>query len=482
MIRRLPVALLLSASLLSHALAQTPPPAVGVTLAQEPLRLEEIGLTMQIPAAARVDAGHRSSPVVARIRPEDSEQDDWRIDIQAPAARAGLVAPDDFADAILERLAERFGIVRSTVPGEDRPAAEHLAETRMMLLDRVRGLHIGGREAARFYVGTPRTGDPRIQGYTVVQVEPERFIVFELNAPYHEREAARLMYETIVATARFRDAHQAVATRAKQVMRGREILRSLTTDQIDRALELADGRWERLYQPAPNGADSDATELGYRLVNAWRGRRGQLNPARPAEKFTGADLDEGLMLSMRVRVIEPGGVTIDTEGRFFATTDGASEAWNIRMARRQGDRVVGVFEETGAREGRNMKILVDGTGMPARTIRPIFAADGYLPQVHAFLLPHLLTLAAIENDYGFYAYRTADGAVKFRTDRLQEADDRPGVWRLSTTFGDGQEPQITTLAEDGRMLRTRLSEGRIWEPVELDRLVSLWRRKGLPMD
>ncbi len=107
---------------------------------------------------------------------------------------------------------------------------------------------------------------------------------------------------------------------------------------------------------------------------------------------------------------------------------------------------------------------------------------GYVSQVQSFLLPQLLILGGMSNEYAFYAYSSRDQQIRLRTLRVERPAHNPLLWRVTVSVRPEEPPQISDYTQGGNWLRTVLADGKIWEPIDLTRLAELWRRKGLPMD
>lgn len=468
----------LSAGLLAGLLtiatpAPTPLHAAGPTgaveLAEEPFRLSSVGLTMSIPEEASVQSSRVGADNTARIVPDSGE---WLINIQTPRTTRRDTSLERLAEGVIDQLKISVGV---------RDPDGAIARTEAEVIKQPEKLQIGGQDAIRFYVSMPGSRQSRaLHGYTAFRVTDTRFVIFELITPDDSARHARPLYETVVATARFEDPATIAADRGAAVERGLIVLDNIDEEDFKRVLERNDERWERLYRPASTDSDADAEELGYRRIRARIGHRGELNPNRSEDRWSSSEREEGYLLQMDVRLLHDNGI-IDSSARYFMTPDRDEESWNVRMAMRQNNRTA-TWTETGARNGTSMSVRIEEGSGPSRQIRPLIQGDGYITQVEAFLLPSLLVEAGIKDDFAFYTYRTRAETIRLRRDTLDKPESRPGTWRLTTKLGEDDEPQTTILNSDGKPIRTRLPDGTIWETIELNRLVELWRSKDLPMD
>lgn len=467
--RALLAALLLLLPLLQPAHAQP----VGVPLSDEVLRIDELGMVVALPENASAQSVPGSETLAARIAPE---QGTWTITIQTPRARAAEATPEVLATQVLEQLESAYAVLNPQSARRDRSEAR--------LINRFPDLLIAGRPAERFYISLPSgpAGKRMLHGYTFLQVTGSRFVVFELITPEDDAQLIQRVYETVVASTRFVDPLRAEAERGKAVMRGLEVLSSIPPSEYERILSDIGVRWERLHTPSPTGRDADATEHGYRRIRAWKGQRGEIDPRRSPDQFTGIEADEGYLLSMDVRFLQAGTQTTDIFARYFVSPDFSQEAWTIQMTLRDGSRAVGTYGETGVREGTSIKVAIDSPGQPPTTVRPLIQGPGYIGQVRSFILPELLVAAAVPGEYAFYAYRTTDQSVFLRRDTLEPITSRDGGWRITSILKEGEPPQTTILDRNNRLVRTTLSNAKVWERTTLDDLVRLWKSKNLPMN
>ncbi|CAN0593237.1 unnamed protein product, partial [Laminaria digitata] len=73
-------------------------------------------------------------------------------------------------------------------------------------------------------------------------------------------------------------------------------------------------------------------------------------------------------------------------------------------------------------------------------------------------------------------------AITLRWDIVEKPQDTPDLVRITTKVSSDTPPTVSIYNAKGDLIRVRLSNGRIWEPIELDRLINLWQKKGLPLD
>lgn len=448
----------------------SPSQTAVVEFAEAPFRIESIGLSMLLPDGATTNLTREGNKVTARILAPDQT---WIINIESRETTSQRPL-SDVVDAIRDQILASVGI---------RNSDGSVGSTQGKVLDRKQGLSLAGGAAERIYLLVPGPSGPAsVKGYTVFNPQPGRYLTFELLTPEPAFKQAGPMYEAVVATATFEDPSKLSAARQAAVAAGVSIMSQLSTEEfravIDRYASKDKPRWDRLYEPSPSGADD--REIGYKRVTAWAGQRGELDSSRERAKWDSEDRQPGYLLKLEARVLDGTGI-YDTVSMFYLSEDRTSEAWLVRSSRRdQG--TVATWTETGAREGSSMTVRIDPPDGQSQTIKPMIDGEGYLSRLESVLLPDLLMVKRVPAEYGFYTYQSESGTIRLRRDVLEQPDDRAGLWVLTTRLNEDSQPQTTSLNERGEIIHNLLPEGRVWEPTQLDRLVSLWRRANLPMD
>ncbi len=462
-----------------------------VELADEPFHLDTVGLTVRLPVGVIAQSATEQNGVL--LAPPLGKGK-WTIQIDTRQTSNKEATITEAADQAIAALQTAYGTV-----DRDRTV---VTQTYAELLDRSKGLIVNNSPAERFYMSLPANpgegGDDKdreVRGFTFFKPTATTFVIFELRCPMSEYRKARHIYETTLATASFEDASAVAMARGAAIVAGARLFESLTPADYIEAMGVKPGQDEgpeiayRLFKPASSGADQDAEELGYRFVKFWRGKRGELDPDKPRSQYSRAEQQEGFLARIRGRILTPVG-TGDTEGIYFMTPDRAEEAWSVRTVvrgddgRGQKDAVLASATETGARSGHTISVVVDEKGQPSKTIQPVLQerGKGYVSQVEAYLLPQILMLKKAPGDYGFYAYQSQSGTVSLRRDTLSQDAKAAGAWTIETVFreGAGGSPQKSVYTEDGRLVRTVLEDGRVWEPIDGETLLQLWKKKGLP--
>lgn len=507
-------ALLASAAALhAPALAQggkkkTPPsdshrsaaPAL-MTFGDEPLRIDQLGFTMKIPVGAFSRANSVGQRKSIQIVPNEADQlvDDkaWIINVTTPLTSNAKTTIGDSLKQIVSLLEKSYGVT-------DSQGA--VTRTDAEVIEQTDNLVIQGAAAGRVYIRVP--GQKRdttvVKGYTVFNPSPKQFVILELVTPGAAFDRVRSTYETMVATASFKDAAEVAKERELAIATTQQIFDRLTDEDYLAAMEsvgAASGEdsWQRLYIPDKSGNTALDRELGYRGVRFWKGQRGQINPDLAKNRWGDADKQEGYLARLSLRVIDdtamgvqvgnkaPAAVFIDSVGFYFMSLDRKEEAWSVRLVKRDAaGNELGRWTETAARVGNEVTVAVGDPKDRSRPVAAPFRPEGYIGQFESFLLPRFLVRHAMKNklddlESGAYSYRTACECVAFRRDTLRRDADGTG-WTLETQVRHEPISQTYVFDAKGELVRTLLPEGRVWEPVEISDLIKLWREKGLPTE
>jgi hypothetical protein len=453
---------------------QPAPPATvynpaPVELSLDPWKLDSVGLTMYLPVDTIAQASSLASTASVQITPKDTT---WLINIQTPRTINTDTTPAEICDGV---VTERFKAVGEVYikPEDDSGRRGELVGMIGKLIEPRKTIRINGFDTERVYFSvpgnTPKAPDV-VHGLTVFRTAPGQFVIFELVTTAPVFEKARSVYEATVATATFEDPTKILLTRAAGIAAGRRVLEAMTPADL-RALLSGPERWERCYRPASSGADSDAKELGYRRIITRVGRPGELGMGNGPE---------GYIVQMDARMLE-NGLTVDSSAAYFVSMDFETEFWTIRNAIRR-ERKVETLTERGARMGMSMVVQLEGSGLPKQEVRPVFQSDGYISRAMATILPQILVKSKVAADFGFYGYQSDEMTVCYRRESLEQPVDRPGLWKLTTRLSEKKPPMVSYFNGKGELMRTEMPDGSVWEPITKDKLVQLWKSKGLPME
>jgi hypothetical protein len=473
------------------------PATTAVTkLAEEPLRMPEVGLTVYYPADFLASTTQLSQMVAGQIAPKDRS---WVINISTPRTTTETPDPVSKADAILASIS-RTVINKPLKSGPDKsgvlvfepesfeitPPGERPTRKATYLIT---GLETPGD---RFYALLPTAFGNKfgIRGVTVHQPRPDQFVVFELSCDDQQLETAKSIYELIIATAVFEDPAKLAASRRDAVAAGQQLLRRFGPEELFAALP-AEQQTFRLYRPGATGDAGEDEELGFRTVRFSRAKRSAMNPNQAPR---GED-PEGILLNIQARLfskLAPGSERyqlVDTIATYFMTPDRSDELWSVRTSiRDSGQSTPGVparkprtLTEVGARTGTSISVSVTETGQPAKAITPTIGGDGYLSQLEMYLLPRMLVRSQLEIETGFYTYRSESESIALRRDGALRDPAQAGAWTVTTRFREGDNPQTAIYRDNGDLLSAALPDGRIWQAASMDQLITLYKKKNLPI-
>jgi hypothetical protein len=465
----------------------TPPQQGVVPLAPDPLRVEAVGVTMHMPLGSVAENAVYEKIATVRIQlPENlglvviQERRTTNLDL-------GITHVADEIITQLLALAPRVGFITDPddpTVGRDKDGNREpqVVGTRGGVVSRNKNFQVGGYAADHSYVEIPREGtnDMTVRGTTLIKTGPGRFVLFELFTSLQPAKRASEMYEVMLGSVVIEDPTDIASRRAASLAAGIRALARLEDSDYREIFDAHGERWERLYTAAGTGLTLDDEEIGYRRVKTRVGHRGDLTPKKPREKWTANDLQEGYIVQIDARLLDLGGV-IDSRSTYFLSADRREESWVVNMAIRREDGT-SRWQEIGARSDTDLTVQIIPQSSAATTIRPQIDGEGYISVVEALVLPQLLARVAIPADYAFYTYQTTSGTIRLRTDSLNEAPQTAGGWTILTKLNADAELQTTRVNNDGKILSTNFQDGRRWDPIELDRLLQLWKSKGLPLD
>ncbi|MBL8886311.1 MAG: hypothetical protein JNK16_06590 [Phycisphaerales bacterium] len=448
-------------------------PTIGaVRFNEKPLRVETMGLTMSLPTGASASSTAIGNQAAVQVTGPDSK---WMSGARVLESSDLNLTLQQVADTNLK-----------TQLGADTVMVGMEGPSGAQLIERSQNLVIGTLPAERFYVLGPKETDPKhagrprlIYGVTFIKLAAGRFACFESSCGEADLDRAKPEMEAMIATASFIDSASLESSRRALLDAGDQFLKGLDESALRSAALEAKETWWRLYVPAKTGADSDAKEVGYRRIRTSIGMRGQVDPSRDPKKFTGADLDEGILVQVDFRGVlgETNDALTDSQGIFFQKFDRKDEMWSLSTRVRQGknDRT---STELGTRKGN--QLTVKRTDRPATTL--IVPERAYLSRVESFLVQRMLIGARLTTEFGFNTYSSESDMIEIRREMVEQPPDKPKFYRVTTRMSNGSPAQVAMCRENGDLLFADLPGGVKVEPTTLDRLVKMWKEKGLPLD
>jgi hypothetical protein len=452
-------------------------------LSDEIVRIESLGLTMQLVVDTTATVSEVGGSIEARIVPRDQT---FLITIGSVSGEKVDASVAAAADRILERYALATA-VRDASSGKKLGSAAKL-------LGRVPELKIAGSETSghRFYVELPSSGSasPTIEGYTLFMPMEGQLIVLTLTCSKDHYEIARRAFELMTATLRIEDPMRIVAARRDAVLAGDAMLRGLRPEDYAAAMGAsADAeRWYRIFRPGATTAEGtvlEDLEQGYQRVEFWNGRRSEVAGRAETPLPDTPDNPPGYLVRVTLRLIERTSPSafriIDSDSTSFMSADRAQEAWSVRtIVREPGSERPGVWTETGARTGNTLSISINAPGRPPRELRPMIQGPGYINQFEVQVLPRLLTRLRLGTEVGFYAWRSDTETIALRRDDARPDPLDEKVWRISTRLREEFQPQDGRYDAEGNLIRMEMPTGSVRVPITPEALRELWKQRGLP--
>jgi len=94
----------------------------------------------------------------------------------------------------------------------------------------------------------------------------------------------------------------------------------------------------------------------------------------------------------------------------------------------------------------------------------------------------MLIGARLTTEFGFNTYSSESDMIEIRREMVEQPPDKPKFYRVTTRMSNGSPAQVAMCRENGDLLFADLPGGVKVEPTTLDRLVKMWKEKGLPLD
>ncbi len=468
-----------------------------VELAPEAVRLESVALSFYPPSHASVQTTSIGGQATIEVIDKDVG---WELLVKAPRSTNANLTAADVTNAALTDLLGASGLVFDSEKGVSHNDIKDIWKNNQvgsikevtgfkgyngLVQDRNKAVAFPNfpEPAEQFFISIPsKNTEPIIRGFTAIRTAPGQFITFELVTRQSQFARAKEVYTVLLSAAKVGDPRAIAQDRAAAIGAGVALFERLTPEDLEAVLANYGERWERRYRPAPTRDPGDAVELGYRRIKAWKGKRGELNPTADIKRYNIAESQDGYLVRLDARIIENKQI-IDSRSLFFVSTDRSEEAWSVSLGVQGLDHTgKAAYTETGARNGRSMTVTTSGAGNGGVTSRPVIEGAGYISRVEAYLLPQILIRAGLAGDYGFYVFQSDTGSIKLRRDSFSQPSDRPDSWQLDTRLSEDGKLQIANYTAAATLISSQLPDGTIWEPINQDKLIKLWRTKGMPMD
>jgi len=441
-------------------------PASSVPLALDPIVLEGLGLSVRPPLGAIV-AREVGGAQVALLLAESGERPRWRIRIHSLDASSATPLARMVAQDHLNRLEE-----------SGRPFAVLANEARQ----------VGGAEAHLLVVredGPEQT--PIVNGWLIASRGAMSFTVATLATTPADLPLVQPILEAIAGSLRFVPVEAMMAERQARLDAGAAFISSLTPDKLKSLLGADD--WYRLHRPGAAGRAEQ--EFGYMHVVSREGQRGELDPQRPSQSFSGDEAERGLFLLIKSRGLlkSDGSHVVDVDARYWMAWDRSSEAWSSRSTEREGRSTrssaqTGIRTPTRPGSPTELTVITAATGTATSAHRE--PSTWSVPERHYLCVAEILMLGRLLPrdqteglELAFFYFDAKERRMPQRLDRWRPAEGDDGQWVLSSQPALDEPGSTQQFDALGKRLRRIDADGVVTERIEPAMLLDLWKRKGL---
>lgn len=437
----------------------------GTTFDSKPFEIVDVGLTMLWPkgTTTEVQRGGGKFEVVAT-----GEKSLWTC----------RVYNKEFLDkqiSVSEVMKAQAATIKANVP----------EISKFEVLEESKTIVVGGKPAEKFVVAIPQEeGKPGlVRALTIFKHSQGHFVFFDLLCSKSEYDKLKVTYNDTLTSVTLVDPKAVEATRKMMIDAGVSLMNSVTDEDLRKAATAFPERWERWSVPSSDGDESKTIERGYRRIQTGTG-----SLKKSLGISSGKSDPEGVWVKIDWRLLLADGAVADTQGAFFVSFDRKIENWTMATAVRateKGQKTTKVYRETGAREGETMNVTITSPNGGVRQRAPEIKGAGYISRTEAFLLPQLLTMKRVESDFAFYCYDHESEVIRLRRDSVS-FNPKSKLFKIaSSTRTQGGElavPQAAQMRENGEFVELLAADGSKWEPTTIQRLMELWKSKGLPLD
>lgn len=452
-----------------------------VPLSQTPYDAPALGLSIYLPEDSVVTS-QAVTVGTGRLTVQPRGQE-WLLQIYNQRSTNKALTLEEVLDSIIKQRQETEANAQANVAKLVDPRTRKPIVSQPF--DRTDALSINGVAAARVYMGFRHVqGDTQpVTGYTVFHTAPGEFVIAQLDTLEAEFQEARRTYETILATSIFTDMTEVHAQRAATVLAGVQLMGSITNQDIDAILENLDPVFVRIYEPATTGLTEDATEVAWQRVEIRKGQLGELNPRKPSVDYSPTEREFGYLALVTAAFVSDDGSSVQMDARYFLSFDRNSETWFVQNVVRtpapEGGRApqTTAVEQTVVREGTRLTASVMTQGAPPVTTEFDLPEEGYISKVEQMLLSRLVAARNLAGVFGFYTYDSRLDQVVLRRDIYEKS--ALGTWTVRSRDAENAQETVADYDANGVLIRQMLPARRVAEPIEPERLLRIWKEKGL---
>lgn len=427
-------------------------------LSRRAVTIESIGMALHLPVECQVHVEPQSD---RRLFAEPADRS-WSMWVELQRAQDDSVTTDSLARGYAVRAAR---------------------DTRKLDVTTPIPITINGNAASQIIVRNPKPGESFGSWiHTVFNPSPRLFVVFTLARPGDGPEETVRLYRAALSSITFVDPARLAADRALAETAAEATLSSLTESTLSSIL--AEDRWYRVFVTEVEGGER---QLAYYRVRESLSPRGAVNPERPEALYDPAERDEGVLVRLDARYLQPSGAVYDVQSLSWSSFDRTMETWSVRSAinlkREDGTFAPPVVSTlTGNMVGEVIDIVFTDAGRAPDRITLRKPARAYLPQAFRSLMYRALC-PYTHGTYGMLTYEPSIGKIAYRVESIEaaEPDSADGAaWVATSKLTADSPPNTIVLTADGNLIKIVKPNGEITLLSSLEEIRQKWREAGLP--
>ncbi|MCH8824736.1 MAG: hypothetical protein IH984_14650 [Planctomycetes bacterium] len=438
-------------------LSQDPANADPYALEESSMVAPALGLQLLLPKDAMVTSDQRPGMLSYLISDGVGEKPTWSMRIQPLNSRLQFPSAAGLIEQYLRAVADAKILINEPV-------------------------NYANRNGHQLFVERPATTDrsATVQGWVILPTSPSTFIVFTVVTKPDRFSLLQGQLKASFSTIVLLDNDQKNAQRMAKLARGRAIINTFTPSKLKTLI----GREScyRIYTPSQTGKRLDDQEIGYMTIQCNQGMRGQLNPNKNTRKFTQMESEQGLMVTVKIRILgEKPNRYLDIQSYYWLAWDRSSESWSTLTTQRHGKKVLNSSSETGVRQLGRLTVITSDKSSKTREPKEWSLPDAaYLSQPEVFLLGALLPRdKPLTQGMSFYSYDAQKKSMPLRTNTWEPTNDGSGNWVLTTSPAKELTSVRQIIDPKGNLIRRISDSGIFFESIDQTELRKLWHSKGL---
>ncbi|MBL1218429.1 MAG: hypothetical protein D8M59_13175 [Planctomycetes bacterium] len=339
---------------------------------------------------------------------------------------------------------------------------------------------VNGRPARQLQVQIKRpNGIMETRLFTIVSPMPSMFVVYTIWCGSDAAEEVSKLYQASVDSITFEDPGHVLLDRENATAAVQKCLEPLNQATYEKLL--CPERWYRIYKYDDRRKEQ---EIGYYRVTEELAQRGRLSPSRAQDRYTRAEREQGILVTLVARYVLPDGTISEVDSRSWSSLDRESEIWSIRSSSYQFVATgrylpASISALTGARAGDMITLTLELPNQPVNERQYRKPQTAYVTQAERFLLYRILK-PWDQDAYGSYYLDPSTMKLAFRVDRFEQPVATTGDVTCEQHLRQDAPPSTVTLDQDGLIKRIVASTGEVTVPSTLDAIHRLWTKAGLP--